>query len=621
MTKLWVSAAVTVLVAVLVVPLGSVPASADPGTTTYVTAFSDQWDEVGRGHDWLMRGTEHVTVRRSAGGNELQITARTGGQDDGEMYLDFGLASGETLTAGVYPVTADHSTDARMNISESLLDKSTIEQCSSPITGSFEVKDILADYSRFTITYEQHCLGQAEAIFGEIRYQEPDDDPELLVAPTHVEWPVAYRDVPAHVVPVTLINTGTAPVQVSEAAITDGTSEFSIKDSSCGTLLAGDSCVVDVSYVARLGAAHRGQLSIQDSTSAGSHVVPLAAGLIPGDTSWQVHSQEQDYVGDGRDYSISPDQTPMWATGNPNTVYLSTGTDWVASFAAPPGEVLRPGITYTGVMRTPFPDAGHPGLAVSNSGSGCNEVTGSFHLRELTFDHGLVHSFAATFVQHCDGKPPALVGSIAWHASAPADAVPTPTKLTPRLSLLQNPPVLEGDRARVAGKIWRGLDFEVLPGHRVVVHSRPHTGGPWRVVGSTTTTSEGTYSLRYVVRRNTDYIARFAGDRDHTPASSRVMIVRAKWRVTLDHAGHAPRGRARLECSVLHGHRGQLVDVQAKNSKDRWHKIGSVRLNSHGTKVFTVKRPARGVSGFRVVARAGDGRVPGPSGSVTVHQR
>jgi hypothetical protein len=612
---------VALLAVVLLVPLQSLPANADPGTTTYVSAHSDQLDEVGRGHDWLLRGAEHVTVRRSASGNQLQVTATSGGPDEGELYLDFGLTSGETLRPGKYDVFADRTSGAGLNISGDLVNRSTLEACSSPITGSFEVKDIVADYSRFWITYEQHCDGQTPAMFGEIKYQEPAADSELLVAPTEVTWPAAYPGVPARRVPVTLVNTGSAPVEVSKAAITEGSAEFSMVGNTCGAIAPGDSCAIEVSYVAKPGAGHAGRLTIEDSTSTGQHAVPLSGSVIPGHTSWRLHSQEQEYLGMGRDYSHTPSNSVTYVAAGPGWVSLGLqeGGGWGVRFTAPYGQELRPGATYTGAADF-ITDLTKPGLRVSGPGGGCSTTTGRFRIRDVSMSHGALRSFAATFVYHCEDDEPAVAGSVAWHADTPADPVPSLTKMAPQLSLAPVLTVVDGERARVAGRIWHGDAIPWLPDKLVHVYARPHAGGRWQEVGSVKTDDQGSYRLRFPLHRSTDYQARFRGSRDLLPVTSPVRVALARWRVTLARAGNAPGHEVRLRCAVVHGRRNQVVVLQRQDpTTGRWLRVDTRRLNARGNAVFTVKRPrSLPVVGYRVVAKAGRGRIPGPSNFVHV---
>jgi hypothetical protein len=624
-----------ILLGVLVVPTlmapGLVrPAAAASAETTFVTAFSDRYDYVGDGTNSLWRGTQQVSVHEETDGTSqpdgiIEVDATTGGQDAETLSFTFAAGHRAELTAGTYDgaVVPSQQTGDQPGLFAwgNMVNRGSERGCpDSEQTGSFIVHDIAPDLSHLWISYKQHCYGQPEALYGEIRYREPGGDSDLLVAPTQIDWPAAYRGIPAHQVPVTLVNTGAAPVHVSGASITEGTTEFSVADNSCGTLAPGGSCAVDVSYEPVAAGQHHGQLTIQDSTTAGSQLVPLTGGIIPGYTSWTMRGQEQDYIEDGQHVSFTPGDTPVWARGDATGVDIRTADGWWdASFTPPHGQVLRAGTTYTGVMRAPVVDGLGPGLDVSGDGRGCGRVTGSFHVRELRVNDGLVTAFAATFVQHCEGNTPELVGSIAWHASAPADPLPVAPRMAVHLSQAHIPPVVDGDSARVAGKIWRGNYEPWLPGKRIYVYARPRAGGPWKVVASDLTDDNGSYWVRLPIHRNTDYQARFRGDRDHSPMKSPVRTSLAKWRTVLTHAGNAPGGKVRLRCAVVHGRRNQVVTLQHLTAQGHLVAVSTHRLNARGATYFIVKRPTTySRAGYRALAKASYGRAPGPSPYVIV---
>jgi hypothetical protein len=143
-------------------------------------------------------------------------------------------------------------------------------------------------------------------------------------------------------------------------------------------------------------------------------------------TTWLfMHSQPGDYIGAG--------QTRMYTTVDGNfsaqrnsansvTVRFDGGTVawWYLNFAAPQGALLTVG-TYNGAQRYPFQSPTLPGLDVSGSGRGCNQLTGRFKVLEVVYGSGdTILSFSANFEQHCEGMSPALFGSIRYNAAAVA---------------------------------------------------------------------------------------------------------------------------------------------------------------------------------------------------------
>jgi thrombospondin type 3 repeat protein len=94
---------------------------------------------------------------------------------------------------------------------------------------------------------------------------------------------------------------------------------------------------------------------------------------------------------------------------------------WTLAFAAP-GPVELETLLYSDATRFGFQSAVVPGLDVSGDGRGCNELVGAFRVHEVVYGAGdVVDSFAADFVQHCEGSPRKLIGAIRFNAS---DALP-----------------------------------------------------------------------------------------------------------------------------------------------------------------------------------------------------
>ncbi len=91
---------------------------------------------------------------------------------------------------------------------------------------------------------------------------------------------------------------------------------------------------------------------------------------------------------------------------------------WTLNFNAPNGKELIPG-PYEGATRYPFQPPTKPGLDISGSGRGCDELTGRFDVLQAEYaPDGRIERFAADFEQHCEGHTPALRGSIRYRASA-----------------------------------------------------------------------------------------------------------------------------------------------------------------------------------------------------------
>ena len=158
------------------------------------------------------------------------------------------------------------------------------------------------------------------------------------------------------------------------------------------------------------------------AAAAGTLLAPGAAQAQPVETgSFTMTGDPGDYISQGRDWSYSTGAGDrLTVNGSTDNRLVSVGIDgangdwWHAEFQAPPGETLEPG-TYTGATRYPFNDD-TPGLNVSGDGRGCNTLTGTFTVEEISFGpQGYVEDFEATYEQHCEGGQPAARGRVEIH--------------------------------------------------------------------------------------------------------------------------------------------------------------------------------------------------------------
>lgn len=142
------------------------------------------------------------------------------------------------------------------------------------------------------------------------------------------------------------------------------------------------------------------------------------------ETSLVMGSDPGDYIGYGLFYSYFPADGAFTAQRNyDNGVSISFHTPdyshwWYLDFAAPNNKSLTLG-TYTGATRFPFQDPSVSGLDVSGDGRGCNTLTGSFEVKQISYgtDNDII-AFWATFEQHCEGGEPALKGEVRFNAAA-----------------------------------------------------------------------------------------------------------------------------------------------------------------------------------------------------------
>ena len=139
-----------------------------------------------------------------------------------------------------------------------------------------------------------------------------------------------------------------------------------------------------------------------------------------------LNSQTGDWIGGGqtRTFDVVAGDT-FTATRNYNNgvsiQYHSAAysNSWTLDFASGDNSELIPGV-YEGAERFAFKSPGKPGLEVGGDGRGCNTISGTFTVIEVSYGAGSsVNSFWAEFEQHCGNNQAALFGSVRFNAGPP----------------------------------------------------------------------------------------------------------------------------------------------------------------------------------------------------------
>ena len=141
-------------------------------------------------------------------------------------------------------------------------------------------------------------------------------------------------------------------------------------------------------------------------------------------TKLVVRSPSGDYIGQGLSYTLTPADGVFNATSNFNNGVTFTlhNADysmwWQIDFAAINHALLTVG-AYANAIRFPAFDATHNQLQVSTAGRGCNTLTGTYQIRELTWTSPTqVRSFWVTLEQSCEGFMPPLNIELMYHMEA-----------------------------------------------------------------------------------------------------------------------------------------------------------------------------------------------------------
>lgn len=610
-----------VAVTAVLVPLGALaaPAHAATATSSFATLVSGPGDYIGQGSTYIWQGAGSVTV---SGSVTTQVTVGvTNGTFASAFAMNFAAAPGATLTPGVYENA--QRTPFR-DTGHPGIDITGDGRGCNTVSGRFTVLDAPADLSRLWLVYEEHCEGGTSAFFGEVRFNEPAADPDLLVAPDRVDWPATYPHVAARDVPITLVNTGSATVTVSSAAIASGSSDFSVVNNGCTTVAVGASCVITVRFTPSTSGNRSGALTISDSTSTGTQTVALNGTGIAGYTSWNMQSQPGDYIGGGSAWSYTPATATFSASGSAAMVTLgltgANGDWWSAQFAATGGTNLTAGVTVSGATRYPFNGTG-PGLNVDGNGRGCNTLTGSFLVHEIAFDgSGNLSAFSVSFEQHCEGGTAALLGSIAWHASQPAAPLPGSGPHASTLTLAVAPsPVVFGGSATLSGRLVDAAVASGVASQPIVLYSRPTGTSSWTYLSTVTTDSGGNFALSGSPAVNSDYSAVYYGSAGVGISTAGPVDVTVAPRVTIavDHTTVKKNGSFLVTTVVTPNHAGQTVWLQVLTN-GAWQNLQSVSLSNTSGASFTVSAGGRGTYVVRVLKPADSDHVVGSSSSLTL---
>ena len=150
-------------------------------------------------------------------------------------------------------------------------------------------------------------------------------------------------------------------------------------------------------------------------------------------TSLTLNSDPGDYIGGGQFTFLTTSDGTFSAQQNfdqgVSISFFGQGMFWFLDFAAPNNQLLAVG-PYPGATRFPFQASTVPGLDVAGDGRGCNMLTGSFQVLEVSYGAGsTINSFDAIFEQHCEGAVPALRGEVRYNAH-PIVNVTAPSRLT-----------------------------------------------------------------------------------------------------------------------------------------------------------------------------------------------
>lgn len=163
-------------------------------------------------------------------------------------------------------------------------------------------------------------------------------------------------------------------------------------------------------------------------------LVPLVAPVAPAHAATVTSgfvtmvSDTGDYIGGGLSNAYIAPGDAVTAAGSTTSLSLTAG-GFTFSFAPPSGSDLAVG-EYVGAQRTPFRQAGHPGIDITGNGRGCNTQSGRFTIYDLAFlGDGSLDRLDLTYEQHCDGAQAGLTGQVRINEPLPTGYVVAPTRV------------------------------------------------------------------------------------------------------------------------------------------------------------------------------------------------
>jgi hypothetical protein len=151
-------------------------------------------------------------------------------------------------------------------------------------------------------------------------------------------------------------------------------------------------------------------------------------------TALYMISPERDWIGQGKVYIYLENQSGQFSVRCPAVRHSSQEAiavkikdthslhEWECQFGSLKDQSLQPGL-YKMAQRFRFNEEGYPGLSISGEGRGCNKSSGEFEILEIKYDdQGKIESFAANFLQQCEGYLPPLSGTVRYNSTIPIES-------------------------------------------------------------------------------------------------------------------------------------------------------------------------------------------------------
>jgi hypothetical protein len=139
----------------------------------------------------------------------------------------------------------------------------------------------------------------------------------------------------------------------------------------------------------------------------------------------RLESESGDYIGGGQPHEYTKKNAVLKASVSKSLIVINVEGDqyWRGEFAVPAGADVKKG-TYAGATMFAITPKATPGINWTGEGRGCGGMTGSFTVDNVAYVRGVLDAIDLHFEQHCDGRAPALRGTIHWRADDPTEPPP-----------------------------------------------------------------------------------------------------------------------------------------------------------------------------------------------------
>lgn len=199
------------------------------------------------------------------------------------------------------------------------------------------------------------------------------------------------------------------------------------------------------------------------------------------------------------------EQTGTKLTGDQNHVAIrDTAGNWIFDFAAPAGQNLTAGTSYTDATRHPFQADTVAGINVNGPNGSCTGITGKFSVQEANFDSSNKPiSFAVNFEYQCAAGGPKGYGQIAVNSTA------TQPPLQPLLTLNVNKAKFN---YKETATLTAHLSNDAPAGSRTVSVYATEYNGSKTLLQTGEVDTEGNLAVTYPMVRNTTFTAEYAAN-------------------------------------------------------------------------------------------------------------